>query len=201
MSKTLYTIGHSNHPIEHFIALLQQHAISAVGDVRSQPYSRFNLQYNRETLKQSLQQHGIAYVFLGKELGARSTNPDCYIDGRVQYHLLARQPVFHEGLERLRTGMQDYRIALMCAEQDPLQCHRTGLIGRELRGELSILHILGDGAIETNAGFEQRLLALYDIAPDLLRSPEQCLRQAYDQQAAGGAYVQRKKSGRNAPEQ
>jgi uncharacterized protein (DUF488 family) len=194
MSKTLYTIGHSNHPIEHFIALLQQHDITAVCDVRSQPYSRFNPQYNRETLKQSLQQHGIAYVFLGKELGARSDNPDCYIDGRVQYHLLAQQPVFHEGLDRLRSGMQDYRIALMCAEKDPLQCHRTGLIGRELRSELPMLHILADGTLESHAEFEQRLLALHDIAPDLLRSPEQCIRQAYDCHAANSAYVRRKKS-------
>jgi uncharacterized protein (DUF488 family) len=194
MSKTLYTIGHSNHPIEHFIALLQQHAISAVGDVRSQPYSRFNPQYNRETLKQSLQQHGIAYVFLGKELGARSDNPDCYIDGRVQYHLLAQQPVFHEGLERLRSGMQDYRIALVCADKDPLQCHRTALIGRELRSELPMLHILADGTLESHAEFEQRLLALHDIAPDLLRSPEQCIQQAYDVHFADHGYIRRKKS-------
>lgn len=191
--QTLYTIGHSTHPIDVFIKLLQQHAITAVCDVRSQPYSRFNPQYNRETLKKSLQQQGIAYVYLGKGLGARSDNPDCYINGKVQYHLLAQQPLFSEGLNRLKNGMENYTIALMCAEKDPIQCHRTGLVTRQLRTEpMQIAHILADGSVESNQNFEQRLMKLHDIEPDLLTTPEQCVDRAYDVHSGQIAYINKK---------
>src|SRR5580704_11093658 len=105
----LFTIGHSNHPIEAFIALLQRYGITAVGDVRSQPYSRYVPQYSRDALKTALARMGIAYVFLGKELGARSKNPDCYKQGKVQYDCLARQPQFAEGIRRVTEGMQQHR--------------------------------------------------------------------------------------------
>ena len=86
----IYTIGHSNHPIDRFIALLQQHGIDAVGDVRSTPYSRFNPQFSKEKLQAALANAGIRYVFLGEELGARSKDPSCYDEtGRVSYAKLA----------------------------------------------------------------------------------------------------------------
>ena len=128
----LFTIGHSNHPIEAFIRLLQGHGVTAVGDVRSHPYSRYAPQYSRDPLKVALAQKGIAYVFLDKELGARSKDPGCYKEGKVQYDRLARQPQFAEGISRVTEGMKQYCIALMCAEKDPLECHRTLLVARKL---------------------------------------------------------------------
>src|ERR1700721_3937551 len=101
----LFTIGHSNHPIDTFIALLQRHGVTAVGDVRSHPYSRYAPQYSRDPLKAALAQMDIAYVFLGKELGARSKDPGCYKQGKVQYDRLARQPQFAEG----KTGATEGR--------------------------------------------------------------------------------------------
>lgn len=122
------TIGHSNHPIERFIGLLKQDGVTAVADVRSAPFSRHNPQFNKDSLQQSLSEAGIAYIFLGKELGARSNDRSCYEDGRVQYERLARTDLFLDGIERVRKGAEQYRIALMCAEKEPLECHRTLLV-------------------------------------------------------------------------
>ena len=94
--ETIYTIGHSTHEIENWISLLKRHRIEAVADVRSVPYSRWQPQFNRESLIDSLKTHGIAYVFLGKELGARTDDPECYEDGRVKYRLLAKTKLFKE---------------------------------------------------------------------------------------------------------
>ena len=132
MSTAVYTIGHSTHPIERFIELLKMHSITAICDVRSAPYSRMNPQFNREPLRDTLKEAGIAYVFLGEELGARSKDLSCYRNGKVDYELLARTELFHSGLERVREGARTHRIALMCAEKDPLDCHRTILVARNL---------------------------------------------------------------------
>ena len=129
----LYTIGHSNHSTEKFIELLLKHEITAVCDVRSQPYSKFNPQFNRENIQKELKQSNIAYVFLGRELGPRSDDPACYIDGKVQYHLLAATDLFQQGLKRLLKGILSHRIAMMCAEKDPVMCHRMILVCRYLR--------------------------------------------------------------------
>src|SRR5690242_9735719 len=132
MEQTVYTIGHSTHAIEKFIALLKSSQIEAVSDVRSWPHSRMNPQFNRETLKRSLREAGIKYVFLGKELGARSEDRGCYRNGQVQYDLLANTELFKQGIERVKEGAQKYRVVLMCAEKDPLDCHRTILVARKL---------------------------------------------------------------------
>ncbi|MDA7967599.1 MAG: DUF488 domain-containing protein [Gammaproteobacteria bacterium] len=189
MSATLFTVGHSTHATEHFVGLLQQHGITAVVDVRSRPYSRHNPQYNRETIAATLKQQGIAYVFLGAELGARSENSDCYVGGKVRYEKLAAEPAFLHGLERLRRGMREYQVALMCAEKDPLTCHRTILVARQLRSECAIKHILADGGIETQAEAEARLMKLLKIDPDLARDEDQCIAEAHALQEEKIAYV------------
>ena len=126
----LYTIGHSTHTVDKFIALLTRQEIDAVCDVRSDPYSKFNPQFNREILQKELKRRGIVYVFLGKELGPRSDNLDCYENGKISYNRLSETALFKEGLKRVRQGMKSYRIALMCAEKDPATCHRTILVCR-----------------------------------------------------------------------
>ncbi len=155
----IYTIGHSNHPAERFIERLRQHDVGAVADVRSLPFSRFNPQFNRERLALALRGAGIHYVFLGQELGARTRDPSLLDEeGRVSYAKLARSEPFRRGLERVMTGMHEHRIALMCAERDPLQCHRTLLISPELeRAGVPVTHILPDGELETHAHLMERL--------------------------------------------
>src|SRR5579859_1320782 len=132
MNETLYTVGHSNRTLEELLAALKAHGITAIADVRSQPYSKMHPQFDREALAASLKAEGIAYVFLGKELGARTPDSSCYEDGKVQFDRLARTASFQEGLERVREGMEQYRVALLCAEREPLACHRTILVSREL---------------------------------------------------------------------
>src|SRR3989304_85714 len=187
----LYTIGHSTHSIEEFIKLLAMHSITAVCDVRSTPYSQFTPQFNRELLQQELKRHSISYVFLGEELGARSDNPNCYVNGKVQYGCLAQEPMFQQGINRLVEGLTNYRIALMCAEKDPIACHRTILVCRNLRSmNIEIKHILGDGKIESNIDFERRLLNMLKIPEnDLFTSNEDLIEEAYNIQGQKIAYV------------
>ena len=189
MNKTvLYTVGHSTHETKAFVALLKQHDITALCDVRSQPYSRYNPQYNREILKDEIKMHGIHYVYLGKELGARSDNAQCYANGQVQFARLARDETFQCGLTRLRNGASEHKIALMCAEKDPLDCHRMILVTRQLRGEFSVHHICADGAIETNQQAEHRLMKLVGIRPSALIADEDNIAAAYDKRGERIAY-------------
>jgi uncharacterized protein (DUF488 family) len=190
MTATVYTIGHSTHTIERFIDLLKQHHISAVCDVRSRPYSRMNPQFNREDLRSSLKAADIKYVFLGKELGARSDDKSCYRNGQIQYDLLAKTSLFNEGIERVIEGSNNYRIALMCAEKEPLDCHRTILVSRTLcdRG-VEIEHILGDGRIEAHGHAIERLVdRLRVLGADMFRKPDEVIADAYKRQGNDIAY-------------
>jgi uncharacterized protein (DUF488 family) len=190
----IHTVGHSNHPIERFLGLLQPHGITAIADVRSTPYSRFNPQFRREKLQAALAGVGIQYVFLGEELGARSQDPACYDpEGRVSYERLAKTDLFRKGIERLKTGMVEHRISLMCAEREPLECHRTILVSRELAREgVEVTHILGDGSLETHEHAMQRLAAGLGLPDtDLFTNPAERVERAYDLQAAKIAYVKK----------
>ena len=177
---TLHTVGHSNHSIEKFIALLTANGITAVADVRSRPFSRRNPQFNKERLAAELARHEIAYVFLGKELGARTEDPSCYEDGKVQYPRLAATALFKAGIERVLDGAQKFRIALMCAEKEPLDCHRTLLVSRALEGRgASIAHILADGSVETQAQTWSRLIDLAGLSKeDMFHDPAELLARA-----------------------
>ena len=190
MRDFIYTIGHSNHAIETFMDLLTAHGVTAVADVRSHPYSRYTTQFNRESLQARLKAQGLGYVFLGRELGARTDDPGCYAERRVEYDLLACTPAFREGLSRLTRGASDYRIALMCAEKDPLTCHRSILVCRHLTANgIGVQHILEDGRIETHDAALDRLLAEEGLAePDLFRSREEMILDAYGQRARQIAY-------------
>lgn len=181
MENVIFTLGHSNHTTDKFLELLATQEINAVADVRSSPFSRFNPQFNRENVQRSLLAAGIAYVHLGRELGPRSEDPSCYENGRVSYVRLATTALFRKGLVRLREGRQRFRISLMCAEKDPLFCHRAILVSRQLvREGVSVCHILADGALETQAQLESRMLRFLGMPElDLLRTREQLVEDAY----------------------
>jgi len=193
MPKTIFTIGHSTHPIDAFLELLKQHGITAVCDVRSSPYSQFNPQFNREDLKLGLGECGIKYVFLGDELGARSDDPACYLDGKVQYNVLAETEIFRSGLDRVRKGSEEYKVALMCAEKDPIECHRTILVSRELeRLEFVINHILSNGKIETHREAIDRLRKLLKLDHgDFFITDEEARDKAYKIQGDSIAYTRK----------
>ncbi|MGH9544321.1 MAG: DUF488 family protein [Terriglobales bacterium] len=187
---TIYTVGHSTNTFEQLVSLLKRHDITAVADVRSQPYSRLNPQFNKKPFKAALKQCGMSYVFLGAELGARSTDPNCYVSGKVQYDLLAKTPVFQSGLERLQKGVTKFRVAMMCAEREPLICHRTILIARHLhvRG-FAVHHILQNGNLEDHDSAMDRLVKLLRIPDqDMFRSKAEIIGLAYEMQGQKIAY-------------
>jgi len=201
MTNTLFTIGYSGRSIDNFIALLKRHKITALCDVRSVPYSARNPQFNRELLRKALQSRDIAYIFLGEELGARPKDPSSYVDGKAVYQKIAESALFKNGLERIRVGMEkDYVLVLMCAEKDPIVCHRSILICRNLRDRLiDIRHIIDHDTIETQADLERRLVAQLRLQPDLFKDTDSnaLIERAYEAQSDGMAYVEKGRQEQN----
>jgi uncharacterized protein (DUF488 family) len=190
MSNELFTIGYSPHIQDSFLRILKKYKITAIADVRSSPYSQFKPEFNKDQIAEFLKKNGVAYVFLGDVCGARVEDPSCYVNGKVDYALLAENPKFKEGLKRIINGMEKFRIALMCAEKDPITCHRTILICRNLTSRgINIKHILSNGRIEDHKDSEQRLLKLFKLNyPDMFRSEQQLLNDAYSRQGEKIAY-------------
>lgn len=189
--RLVYTIGHSNHSMDDFVSLLRRHGIEKVADVRSSPFSRYHSQFNRADLDRSLTAHGIDYEFLGRELGARSEDPSCYIEGRVQYDRIAQTALFREGLERLIGASQSASVAIMCAEKEPLECHRTLLVARALvaRG-CQVGHILADGRLELHHDSLLRLLSMLGLPrQDLFHTEDDLIGEALVRQETKIAYV------------
>lgn len=182
MGRAVYTIGHSTHDERAFIELLQSNAITAVADIRSDPYSRHVPHFCKAQLKSLLQGARIGYVYLGRELGARTEDERCFDRDRVVFDRLARTSHFLDGISRIRKGAESHRIALLCAEAEPLHCHRAVLVSRHLRGsELDVCHILSDGTLEPHASLERRMLGQCHLGEgDLFESRESQLRRAYE---------------------
>ena len=187
----VFTIGHSNHTFEKFSELLRLREIAVVADVRSAPYSRSHPDFNREFLKTKLAEAGIEYVFLGRELGARPEGAQFYRQGRVQYRVLAQSPLFRAGLDRVLKGAQTQRLALLCAEKEPLECHRTLLVARELVAMgASVVHIHADGALETYSDAMKRLIKILGLPEqDLFRGKDEMIADACAMQEERIAYA------------
>ena len=182
---TVFTIGHSNHSSERFLALLQGARITAVADVRSVPQSRHWPHFGRARIERWLAGADISYVFLGAELGGRPQDPALLREGRPVYDLMAATPSFQNGLDRVLTEAKRHRIALMCAEREPLDCHRFLLVSRNLhRRGAQLCHILADGSIESHQVTEVRLLRQTGFADEPLFNelppPPDLLDRAYD---------------------
>ncbi len=185
----LYTIGHSNRSLDEFVALLHQYEVRALVDVRSQPVSGRFPYFNGDPLSSRLADEGIRYIFMGEELGARRQEEECYEAGQAKYPLIAKAFAFQAGLDQLRQTMAEQPVALMCAEKDPLTCHRTILVCRQLREECAILHIIDETTLETQAEAESRLLDHLGLpARDLFRGEEEMLSEAFDLQGEKIAY-------------
>lgn len=145
----LYSIGHSNIPVDAFLKLLRSHGIEILVDVRSQPYSRYNPQFNRESLKRSIEESGIRYAFLGDRIGGKPQEPGFLLEnGRVDYAKLSGSERFLDGLRQLRAMAERNPVSFMCAEADFRHCHRYRLITRALLGQgVEVKHILHDGRL------------------------------------------------------
>jgi len=193
-SKVL-TIGHSTLSFETFLSMLKAAGVTAVADVRSSPVSRRVPHFNREELEAALNDHGVEYRFLGKELGGTPRASDLYCDGVADYEKMAREPAFRTGLKRVIKGAKEHTIALMCSEHNPLDCHRCLLVGRALaERNVSVGHILSNGRIIEQRDIEEKLLALFDTPMNdffdsrEVTSSEGRLAAAYRQRSLAVAY-------------
>jgi uncharacterized protein (DUF488 family) len=188
------TIGHSTHSWERFIALLRSAKVTAIADVRTSPYSRHYPQFNRDDLREELRLDGISYVFLGKELGGRPNERRFYCEGVADYEKMAQAPEFAKGLDRIIEGAKKYRIALMCSERDPLDCHRCLLVGRALaQRNVQVSHILDNANVVSHAEIEEKLLELNGRDTDDFFAPrEERLATAYRERARKVAFVEPK---------
>ena len=178
----LLTIGHSNLAADRFMALLKNAGVSAIADVRSVPFSRWCPWFSAKQLAQRLAEEGMTYIQLGDALGGRPRDPKLYRDGVADYEAMATREEFAAGLGRVVDASERQRVCLLCAEREPLDCHRCLLVGRALveRG-LAVGHIRADGTIETHAATEERLLAI--SGADLFRDRAQNLAHAYRRRA------------------
>lgn len=183
MNSELFTIGCSAHSVEAFIALLNRHEVQVIADVRSTPFSRFTPQFNAPALKAALTRAGIFYIPMGEEFGARRVEVEVYREGRVDFDRVSTLPVFQHGVERIRKGHeQGRRIALMCTEKDPMDCHRFVLVSRNIERELGlgIAHILANGSLEATSSVEDRMMGKAGLQVDMFNpSREILVEQAY----------------------
>lgn len=151
---SIYTIGHGNRKIKDFIEVLRSFGIQYLIDVRSQPYSKFNPQFNQNDLKHVLAENGITYVFMGDSIGGRPTDPLCYDDeGKVDYEKVKTKEFFKIGIERLKKAYErDISLIVMCSESKPCECHRSKLIGRILYADhIFLKHIDERNRLKTQA--------------------------------------------------
>jgi uncharacterized protein (DUF488 family) len=186
----LFSIGHSNIPAERFVALLRDAGVEAVADVRSTPFSRRFPWFSGKALAATLKQHDMAYLPYGEGLGGRPADASLYRDGVADYEAMAQRPEFLAALDRLIADAARHRVCLMCAEREPLDCHRCLLVTRALaeRG-LAVGHILHDGTVEPHTATEQRLLTLCQQADDLfVTGQRERLAAAYRHRARAVAY-------------
>lgn len=184
------TIGHSILGSDAFLTMLENAKVTAIADVRSSPYSRRLPHFNQDELRPALMRSGIKYVFLGKELGGRPRAAHLYCNGVADYEKMVLEPGFLTGIDRVIAGSQDHKIALMCSERNPLDCHRCLLVGRSLseRG-ISVGHILSNGHIAEQQDIEEQLLALYNNATDdMFSTHEETVSRAYRLRANAVAY-------------
>jgi uncharacterized protein (DUF488 family) len=177
----IHSLGHSTHPIERFIGLLKQQGIELLADVRSVPYSKFNPQFRQKELRTALEAAGISYLYLGEALGGKPYLP--YAE-RVWMEL------FQAGLNTLKNLAADKRACIMCAEKEPLNCHRTLLISRALSEQnIPVMHILADGKLKPHAEVEANLLDWVELGEgQLFDGPAARLDEAYARRRTAGNY-------------
>ena len=192
MEKTLLSIGHSQHQVDYFINLLKSHDVNYILDVRSTPYSQFAASYNRESIRPVLQSNGIEYAFMGNYFGARPTDSSLYSTKDIWiFEKVANSSRFKKGFDNVEKGVkQGFRIAFMCTEKDPIECHRAILVTNAFyKAGYSIEHIMPDNTIQTQQDINERLLDMYYPNRNQLSlfvsenlSAEQYLLEAYKKQ-------------------
>ena len=195
---SIYTVGHSTHELTYFLKLIQMHQVNCLVDVRSVAASSYNPQFNKDTLSVFLKDNGITYLHFSREFGARQTAKELLDNtGQLDFEKVHHASHFKQGIERLKQGaVKGYTIALMCAESEPLDCHRFGMVSTALvRDDIDVLHIMKDGSVKTHHELEKELIKKYEKKlpqPDIFTTsitPEEQLKVAYKLQNKDIAYA------------
>ncbi|MDU8351502.1 DUF488 domain-containing protein [Pseudomonas syringae pv. actinidiae] len=186
----IFSIGYAGLSQEAFLALLEKHQIQCIADVRSSPYSKAFPNYNKENMPVWLKSQRIHYVYLGAELGPRSNESSHYDNnGQVQFDRLSQTPQFDKGIRRLENGAQKMNVAIMCAEKDPMTCHRSLLVAEYSKtSQLEFSHIMQDGSLETQQEMVDRAMKTYQITPDMFTPLEECRKSAHKKLCSRYAY-------------
>jgi uncharacterized protein (DUF488 family) len=165
---TLYSIGHGNKTLDAFLEELNHFKIDYLIDIRSKPYSKYNPQFNREQLMNSLKNSHIVYTYMGDVLGGLPEDPACYTDGHVDYNKLKEKDFFKNGLQRLiNAANKEIKLAIMCSESNPAECHRTKLIGEELRkAGIIVNHITRSKDKSKRIITKDQLAVMMEVAPN-----------------------------------
>lgn len=190
--KKIFTVGHSQHKVDYFIEMLETYNVNYLIDVRSMPFSQYATNYNKDILNDSLISHNINYVFMGEYFGARPNNYNLYSKkGYLDFDMMKRSKMFLTGVDNVLKGIeQGNRIALMCTEKDPIECHRTILVGNAFyeRG-IEVEHILANNTLQNHNELNSRLVEMYfpdrnqiSLFDDQNLSEEECLIEAYKKQ-------------------
>ena len=183
---SIYTVGHSTHELTYFLKLIQMHQVNCLVDVRSVAASSYNPQFNKDTLSVFLKDNGITYLHFSREFGARQTDKELLDNtGQLDFEKVHHASHFKQGIERL-----------MCAEGEPLDCHRFGMVSTALvRDGIDVLHIMKDGSVKTHHELEKELMKKYEKKlpqPDMFTTsitPEEQLKVAYKLQNKDIAYA------------
>lgn len=160
----IFAIGHSNYPYEKLIDMIKKYNVNCVVDIRETPYSKYNVQYNREALKESLNKDGFLYIYMGYEFGAKRQTRESYNEeGYADFKKVIKEELFKKGVERLKKGIEmGYRIVLLGAMQEPTRCHRSIMVGRYLNEKgLDVRYILHEGNLANQQKIEEALLNKY----------------------------------------
>ena len=163
MVNTIFTIGYSGFTVNEFINTLKNNGVSVVIDVRSLPYSQYYASYNRENISKLLENNKIYYRNYISEFGARQENRNYYPHGYLDFEMFSKSEQFLSGVRKLEKSMQqNYTIALMCSEKDPMMCHRTIMVARTFHlSGYKVVHLLPNGKIMSQTDVEERLLDKY----------------------------------------
>lgn len=160
----LYSIGHSKHEFNKFLKMLKDNNIDYLLDVRSSPFSKYAETYNKDNLKDLLDQNGIVYWHMGGYFGARPEEKELYTqENYLDFEKVRAGKKFQDGVKSVLTGLNEGKnIVLMCTERDPMDCHRAIMVSKGfLDAGVNVKHILPDGSIETQKELENRMLEKY----------------------------------------
>ncbi|WP_428075296.1 DUF488 family protein [Candidatus Avelusimicrobium luingense] len=186
--KRIYTIGYAGFDIDTFLTTLRRYSISVLIDVRSVPKaSEYYEAYSKENLRPFLEQNGIIYRNYAHEFGARQNNREYFTNGYLDFKKFTQTETFKSGVEKIEKGLSlNYNFVLMCAEKDPINCHRNIMVAKAMRDMgFEISHILSDGSLQTQEEMDTRLLDLYFKYPSLFDAPmdqKAMLEEAYRRQ-------------------